>query len=153
MSVAATDAVLPNSFWTYLGFQIPASQVDELRIAFQHPGQRYDAWRLDRYGTGSHVVFRRDDESCRVEISTTGRLVHCTDTDKNVCFCLQTGRIVAINRYSYIHRDVLQIHRMLQRAMLRFQSRRQRCIAGIRALDKYRRLPADMYSLVLSFYK
>lgn len=36
--------VLPESFWTYLAFQLPSDQVDDLRAALNYPGQRFRGW-------------------------------------------------------------------------------------------------------------
>lgn len=156
MSVATTDAgsslplVLPESFWTYLGFQIPSSQVDELRIAQYH--HRYGVWRRTEWSDGLYMTLRRDDESCRVEVSKIRSSVSWTDVDKNVQFCLQTGRIAAIVRYSSRKRRYFGIRAVLTRAMGCWYGRRkQRRDATAQALDELRILIPDLCPLVVSY--
>ncbi len=159
MNVTATDAVasqrpvLPESFWTYLGFQIPSSQVDELRIALHGPGQyRYGVWRRSEWSDGLYMILRRDDELCWGNVSKIGSLVSWTDVDKEVQFCLQTGHVTAIIRYSLRKRRYFGIRAVLTRAMGRWYGRRkQRRDATAQALDELRILIPDLCPLVVSY--
>lgn len=154
MSVATTtDVVLPDSIWTFIGFQIPASQVDELRIAVRGPNEsRYGAWRRTESSNWVNTTLRRDDESCRIEISKRGNLVFWKDVDKDVQFCLETGLILSIISYSLIRRRYVGHRAVLTRATERWHRRRkQRRDAAALALDELGLLIPDLYPLVVSY--
>lgn len=146
MSVATTtDVVLPDSIWTYIGFQIPASQVDELRILLHGPNQyRYGEWRrTDSSETWVNTTLQRDDESCRIWISKRGSSVSWKHVDKDVQFCLETGLVLSIISYSLTRRRYFGIRAVLTRAMQHFHTRKQRRDAASLALDELRLLIPD----------
>lgn len=96
--------VLPDSFWTYIGFQLPATQVDELRIALKHSDQRYGygGWYRAEWSVCSYIMERNDRSSLvRVLTDNTVDFVQFADDDKCVGICTLTGCITRVtNRHN-----------------------------------------------------
>lgn len=148
-----SELVFPDSFWTYIAFQLPPTEVDELRIAIKHPHQRCHGWLPVEWSSSSYTMERKDGSSLfRVFTHVTRNFVQFADDDKCIGICNVTGRITRLTRTvwarGYHTFDVLFL---LLRAMKRFRARKQRRMVTIEALCEQRLLISDLHPLVVSY--
>lgn len=146
------ELVFPDSFWVYVGFQIPSAQVAELRVAINdRPRHGYGGWLRNEWDPFSYLIERQDGSSI-VKIYTDGTpMVQFADDDKCVGICTLTGRITRLTRAHLSRRRFVEVRVLLLRAMTRFRARKQRRVAMTKALDELGLLILDLYPLVASY--
>ncbi len=144
--------VLPDSFWTYIGFQLPSDQVNDLRVALSRPGQNYGGWYRQEWSVNSCLMTRGDIDDV-VMIDGQSDFVKFADDDKCVVIDSRTGCIAAINRGKRtVYGGCINVRFILQRGMRRWCLRRkQRRDATTKALNELRLLIPDLYPLAI-FY-